>query len=84
MARDISADMRSSLGKGGYKVYKVQTDILMLTGATPMRLVSMLVSSPKLTAKEKPKGLMRNGDKNGLDSGSVRIMLKTLQLHEQR
>ena len=42
-----------------------------------MRLVSMLVSSPKFTAKEKPKGLMRNGDKNGLDSGSVRIMWKT-------
>ena len=37
----------------------------------------MLVSSPKFTAKEKPKGLMRNGDKNGLDSGSVRIMWKT-------
>ena len=35
----------------------------MLTGATRMRLASVLVSSPKIYSEEKRQGPRRNGDK---------------------
>ena len=56
----------------------------MLAGATPMRLASVLVSSPKFTAEEKRQVPRRNGDKNGPESGSARIMRRTLQLHKEQ
>ena len=46
--RDISADVSLSFNEGRFKAY-VQTDVHMKTSATPTRLDSVVVSSPKFT-----------------------------------
>ena len=48
----------------------------MLTGATPMRLAIVLVSSPKFTARRSNKVQGEMETKNGTESGSARIMRK--------
>ena len=50
----------------------------MLTGATPMRLASVLVSSPKFTARRSDKAQGEMLTKNGTESGLARIMRKNL------
>ena len=64
--------VRASSGADG-----VQSDVLMLTGAMPMRLASVLVSSPKLTARRSDKAQGEMVTKKGTESGSARIMRKT-------
>ena len=48
----------------------------MLTGATPMRLASVLVSSPKFTVRRSNKAQGKMVTNNGIEFGSARIMRK--------
>ena len=50
----------------------------------PMRLASVLVSSPKLTARRSDKAQGEMVTKNGTESGSARIMRKTHRIIDDR
>ena len=56
----------------------------MLTDATPMRLASVLVSSPKFTARRSDKAQGQMVTKNGTETGSARIMRKTHRIIDDR